>query len=71
MEEKLCKKLVFQNQNDIKPIVLLGIVLEEDSFFITFRTEKKEYRLAKRLIERLESTTFIFKDGDLDESTIS
>lgn len=61
----LCKKLSYRNSHeaDIKPTIILGIVVSEDEHFLDFRTAKRMYRINKQLVISLEDTDVVFR-GD-------
>lgn len=65
-----CKKLIYKGTNDLDeevPFCLIGIIVNEDQQFITFKTARKEYRISKNVVNRIEDTDIDFKtagDGD-------
>lgn len=67
----LCKKLTYKSpfsEKGVKPNIILGIVLGEDSNFVTFKTAKRVYRISKFCIESIEDTTEEFREGDNDRN---
>lgn len=57
-QEKFCKKLTYKV--DTRKTVLYGLVEKEDNLFLTFRTNRKVYRVSKICILALEPTTRVF-----------
>lgn len=58
-----CKKLIYKSfADDTNPTVLLGIILEENETFLTFKTAKREYRIYQNSIVSIEETDIIFKE---------
>lgn len=71
-----CQKLVLQNHNknlaSNRPSIYLGLVVEENDFFLKFRTAKHTYMFNKSQIISIEDTDEEFtekKDGDDDGRT--
>jgi len=60
-QTKFCQKLAYGDKQE--PSVILGIVLEENSNFLIFKTANKEYRISQSLILSLESTNIPFKEN--------
>lgn len=59
MAENLCVKLVFFNPGNgvgHKRTILYGIILSETSDFIEFKTSRRFYTIAKKLVLVQEST---------------
>jgi hypothetical protein len=61
--ETYCKKIVF-NTGGKASTVLYGIILEEDTFFLKFRTAHKIYSISKQSILVIEGTDITFH-GDV------
>ena len=45
-------KIVYRDDGQIK--VIKGLFVDEDSLFITIKTDEKEYVVRKEIIERIE-----------------
>jgi len=50
-----CKKVTYDSGSEQKS-VLFGVIIQEDPFFITFKTSNREYRIAKSIILLIEET---------------
>ena len=66
-----CKKLRYKTDSsntNIDPSILLGLLENEDDYFIWFRTARKTYRISKSAIVSIEDTNEIFREnkGDAD-----
>lgn len=59
-QPKYCKKIVF-NSGDQKPTVIYGVIISEDDFFITAKTEYKTHLIARNSIINISDTSFIFR----------
>lgn len=59
--ETYCKKLVYETGESSRT-VLYGIILNEDDFFITFKTRNKEYQISKKAILTIETTDRVFEE---------
>lgn len=58
---RFCKKLVYSEDNQHRPTILLGLIESEDDFFITFRTARKQYLLSKKTVLSVQDTTVVFR----------
>ena len=63
--KEYCKKITFGNIKN--PKIILGIITQEDSFFLTVKTAKNTYQIGKAQIISIEETkqeysTFDSKD---------
>lgn len=56
-----CKKLVFNDLEYPEPKVLFGLIIEKDDFFITFRTEVREYTISMRQVVSISDSDKIFR----------
>lgn len=57
-----CKRLSFnKHSGEDKPTILIGLILEEDDLFLTFKTAHKEYRINKKTIITIEETNILFE----------
>jgi hypothetical protein len=65
--EKFCKRLVYKDihgngRENIR--IIMGIVLEENSVNLRFKTGRREYLINKNLILELRDTHIKFVDED-------
>lgn len=60
-QQQKCTRLIYQVAGYGEPTVIYGLILEEDSEFIIFKTAKKEYKISKKLILMTEETTKNFR----------
>lgn len=70
-QEIYCKKLVyktpFPNGNSFKSTIILGVIVSEDSDFISFRTARRTYRISKKCVLSIEDTDQPFRGGVVDD----
>lgn len=60
--QQLCKKLIFNNNPQKEQnTILLGLVIAEDSLFITFKTARKQYQINKTHVILIEETKIPFE----------
>ena len=65
MEHPNCKKLVYKNSSDVnlKDTVLLGLILDNDGYFIRFKTARREYLINRSAIISIEDTDQPFREA--------
>lgn len=62
-KDNFCKKIAFGTDfND--PTIILGLIIGEDADFLKFKTAKHEYWINKKLIQCIEDTQEIFREGE-------
>lgn len=62
--KQFCKKLIYRLDDKFydKPNIIYGIIIFEDSVFLTFKTRAKEYTINKTQIISISDTNMVF-DG--------
>lgn len=64
-QTQFCKKILFKETAfDKSPTILFGIVTDQDSNFIFFRTANRSYQISKNCVLTIEDTTKLFREGN-------
>jgi hypothetical protein len=66
-QKQFCKKLIFQDETG-RTHILLGLILEQDDFFIKIKTRVREFMISKKFVVSVQDTNQEF-EVDNDEYT--